>query len=109
VEIVVTTLASLIALLLGTLVTKVFQEKKLEKLGDEIKGELKETTRSIIELDNKVITLIERLNNQNVEIGEIHTQLEELFNRLRGTETDVKVLQQRVDSLEEGCRREHAK
>jgi hypothetical protein len=57
VEIVVTTLASLIALLLGTLVTKVFQEKKLEKLGDEIKGELKETTRSIIELDNKVITV----------------------------------------------------
>lgn len=102
-DILIPTLTGLVTLLLGALVTKVLQEKKLEKLGSELKGELKEVTRSIVDLDSRLIRLIERMSSQHEELEGVHNQLEEIFNRLREAEKTITLNTQRIENAIEHC------
>jgi peptidoglycan hydrolase CwlO-like protein len=114
VEIVTATLSSIIALLLGAFVSRVMSDKKLDKLGDELKVEIQQTklpieevSKSVLELDRKVIQLIERFTGHGDDIEELKIQIEELFNRIRAVETAVQLHEQRISDVVQTCRTRH--
>ena len=105
-------LTSVITLLLGAVVTKLFSDKKLEKLGVELKNEIKKATtplgemsKSVLELDKKVVQLIERFSAQNDDLDEQRKQIEELFNRVRTVETIAEVNKQKLYDITDNCKR----
>jgi predicted nucleic acid-binding Zn-ribbon protein len=115
-EIVVSTLTALLALLLGAFVTKLFSDSKLTKLGEDLKIEIKQTkvpieelSKSVLELDRRVVQLIERFSRNSEEIANLERLTDEIFTRLREVESTSKVHDQRIFDILEGCKRFHDK
>ena len=113
-EVITGILISIITLLVGALVTRVFSDKKLEKLGGELKEEIKKATtpisdmsKSVLELDKKVLQLIERFSAQTDEMDEVKELLDKLYTRVRELETVVQIEKTKVTTIAENCKRYH--
>ena len=94
--------------------TRISSDRKLEKLGFELKEAIKKATtpigeigQSVLELDKRVIQLIERLSSQNDDMDEVKKLIEEVFTRLREVETMVQLDRQKIGDLIDQCKLNH--
>ena len=109
----------------GWLISKIFNDKKLDKLQEasdkklekligDLKAEIRENktpieemSKSVLDLDRSVVKLVEKLSAQTDDVDEVKNMLEGLFDRVRKLETHTELNGSKINDLSETCRARH--